>query len=189
LYNLLTLIISVMRLINNWLTNQNAIIPNDVLGEIQNFVDTADGSDALGELVVDILQRIPDKVRFYLFGYCSNLNMYLQALLNSPCSLIISSLTPRPSSKLTPRQLAVALATLGRKSYVRIFASEYVAYARNLTSCCPNLWEAITLDKRIANWVMSSIIKLDDYKERSNVKRFFLKTAQVKCLLLGLWRT
>lgn len=66
LYNSLILIISVMRFINNWLTNQSTIIPNDVLAEMQNFVYTADGSDALGELVVEVLQRIPDKVRFLL---------------------------------------------------------------------------------------------------------------------------
>lgn len=66
LCNLLILIISVLRLIHSWLTNQNAIIPNDVLAEMQDFADAVSGSDALEELAVEVLQRIPDKVQFLL---------------------------------------------------------------------------------------------------------------------------
>ena len=62
LCNLLILMLSVMRLIKYWLTNQNVIIANDVLAGIQQLADAVDRPDDLKELAYSVLQLIPDKV-------------------------------------------------------------------------------------------------------------------------------
>jgi hypothetical protein len=69
---------------------------------------------------------------------------------------------------------------LERERYQRILAAEYIAYARDLpSSYCPNLHEALSLNKRITNWVMSSILRCGDLKSRANVKTFFVDAAKV----------
>ena len=65
LCDLLTLVISVIRLIKNWLTNRNVIIADDVLSEIRTFVNAVNSSTALRELALEVLQYIPDQVRFF----------------------------------------------------------------------------------------------------------------------------
>jgi hypothetical protein len=54
--------ISVMRLVKIWLINRNVIIANDVLGEIQGFVDAINGSGELRNLALEVLRLLPDKV-------------------------------------------------------------------------------------------------------------------------------
>jgi hypothetical protein len=181
LRNLLILNASVMRLIKSWLTNHNVIIANDVLVEMQIFADAVDGSNALKELALEVLQCIPEKVRCLLvnvdkapFSTTSS-----QASQNFPFSSITSSSDLRPDRKPTPRQLAVALAALERERYLRILAAEYIAEACKLTSYSPNLQEALALNKRITNWVMSSILQREDRKGRTDVKIFFVDTAKV----------
>lgn len=56
--------IRVMRLVRKWLTNQNVIIPSDVLAQIQTFADAVNGPHPLRELALDVLELIPDKVQF-----------------------------------------------------------------------------------------------------------------------------
>ena len=62
LCNFLILMFSVLRLIRNWLTNQNVIIHHDVLAEMQKFVDPINSPDSLRALALDILEMIHDKV-------------------------------------------------------------------------------------------------------------------------------
>lgn len=64
--NSLTLMISVMRLVKNWLINRNVIIADDVLSEIQGLVDAVSGSGELRNLALEVLRLIPDKVWFSL---------------------------------------------------------------------------------------------------------------------------
>jgi hypothetical protein len=55
--------ISVMRLIRNWVKNENVLIANDVLADIHRFISyTTDSSGVLNEIVMETLQYIPDKV-------------------------------------------------------------------------------------------------------------------------------
>jgi hypothetical protein len=54
--------ISVMRLVRNWLINRNVIIANDVLGEMQGLVDAINSSGELRNLALEVLRLIPDKV-------------------------------------------------------------------------------------------------------------------------------
>lgn len=114
----------------------------------------------------------------------SNPNAYLQAP-PSPLERPFSSL--RLYTTPTASQLADVLATLERRTYLCIFASEYVAYARDCPTYCPNLQQAINLNGKIINWVKFSIVKLDDLIERSTKMEFFLETAQVKFHLLEFW--
>src|ERR1700733_13120533 len=72
--NSLILMTSVMGFIKKWLTNQNVILGNSVLAEVQTFADAVNGSNSLRELALEILQCIPDKVRFVLVIYCSQLS-------------------------------------------------------------------------------------------------------------------
>jgi hypothetical protein len=59
-------LISVLRLIKDWLQNEHAILADDVLNEMRKFVDDVNESDYLDLLVLDILQGIREKV-------CNNL--------------------------------------------------------------------------------------------------------------------
>jgi len=154
----------VMRLIKAWLTNKNVIICQDTLAEMHKFALTANNPDDLRDLALEVLQSIPDK-----------------ASLNFSCSSIASSFGSRPDAIPNASQLAVALTTLEKERYLCILATEYISHARNLTSHSPNLQEALSLNKRITNWVMSSILQLDDHEDRSHVKIFFVNTAE-ECL-------
>jgi len=80
-------------------------------------------------------------------------------------------------------QLAVALATLERQRYMRIRAAEYIAHACELPLESPNLQEAITLHKKIRNWVQLTIL---EPKTRSQDKGRFVNIAEVNFYLLGL---
>jgi hypothetical protein len=60
--NFLILMFSVLRLICNWLTNQNVIIHNDVLAEMQTFAGPINSPDSLRALALEILEMIRDKV-------------------------------------------------------------------------------------------------------------------------------
>ena len=55
-----------MRLIKTWLKTRDVIVTNDVLAEMQIFVDSVDDSNDLRELALEVLQLIPDKVPFLL---------------------------------------------------------------------------------------------------------------------------
>ena len=55
-----------MRLIKTWLKTRDIIVTNDVLAEMQIFVDSVDDSNDLRELALEVLQLIPDKVPFLL---------------------------------------------------------------------------------------------------------------------------
>lgn len=153
--------INVMCLIKNWLMNKNVIIANDVLSEMQLFADTVSSSGRLRDQALEVLQCIPEK-----------------ASLNFPLPSITSSFESRSNTRPTAGQLAVALATLGKERYLSILAGEYIAYACDLTTYSPNLHEAVTLNKRITNWVMSCILRCDDYKDRAELKTFFVDTAR-----------
>jgi hypothetical protein len=77
------------------------------------------------------------------------------------------------------------LTKLERERYLCILPAEYIACAlgiacaRDLTSYCPNLHEALALNKRITHWVMSSILQCGDVKSRANLKTFFVNAAEV----------
>jgi hypothetical protein len=58
----------IMRLIKAWLTNKNVIIRDDALFEMHKFILSACNADDLGELALDVLQIIPDKVQFLFSG-------------------------------------------------------------------------------------------------------------------------
>jgi RasGEF domain len=83
------------------------------------------------------------------------------------------------------RELAIALARLESERYQRILPIEYVAHVGKLSHYCPNLSAAIALNQMITGWVQSSILDLDfvgdpnGLQKRSEVKRFFVKTAKV----------
>jgi hypothetical protein len=53
---------SVVHLIKMWLKNQNVIIANEVLFEIQVFANSVGASDFLGDIALEVLECIPDKV-------------------------------------------------------------------------------------------------------------------------------
>ena len=101
-------------------------------------------------------------------------------MLNFPRSPIPSSFGSRPDLEPNASQLAAALTTLERERYLFIVAAEYIAYACNLNLYSPNLKEALSLNERITNWATSSILQLDDYKDRCRVKIYFVNTAEVK---------
>ena len=61
--SLLTITISMMRLMKDWLNNKHVIIANDVLAEMCKFVGTVNSSDALKELAFKIMQLALDKVQ------------------------------------------------------------------------------------------------------------------------------
>ena len=104
--------------------------------------------------------------------------------MNTPLSPMTSSFDPRDKGP-TADQLALALARLERERYKRILPAEYVAHVGKRTRYFPNLSAAIDLRELIENWVKSSILDLrrakfaDGIKTRSEVKRFFVKTAKV----------
>ena len=62
LRNLLILMTSVMRLIKNWLANDNVIIADDVLVEIDRFLHAVNGPDSLRARALEVLDLIPEKV-------------------------------------------------------------------------------------------------------------------------------
>jgi hypothetical protein len=102
----------------------------------------------------------------------------MEATQNFPFTSITSSFDPS-DSKPTERQLAAGLATLERERYLHILAAEYIAQACQFTSYSPNLQEALDFNKRIANWVISSILLCEDPKIRANRKTYFIRAAQV----------
>jgi len=152
--------VNVMRLIEMWLRTQDVIITNDVLAKMQIFADSVNGSNDLRELALEVLQLIPDK-----------------AAQNFPFSSLTLSGGSTSDPKPTASQLAVALATLERERYLHILAAEYIAHACKHTSY-PNLQEALTLNTRIANWVIYSILQFDDPNRRADMKIFFVHAAQ-----------
>ena len=112
--------------------------------------------------------------------------MQWQAAQNFPFTSIISP-SNSTDSKPTECQLAAGLATLERERYIHILAGEYIAHACRLTACSPNLQEALDYNKRIANWVMLSILLGKDPKSRANHKTFFIKAAQVSQNIFERW--
>ena len=110
--------------------------------------------------------------------------MQWQAAQNFPFTSIISP-SNSTDSKPTECQLAAGLANLERERYIHILAGEYIAHACQLTACSPNLQEALDYNKRIANWVMLSILLGKDPKSRANHKTFFIKAAQVSQNIFG----
>lgn len=168
-----------MRLIKCWLTTRNVIIANDVLVEIEIFANSVHKSDTLRDLAVDVLQYIADKVPFILLIINERL-IYIQwqAVQNFPFTSIISPFDST-DSKPTDWQLAAGLATLERERYIHILAAEYIAHTCRLSAYSPNLQEALDYNKRIANWVMSSILRCEDPESRANRKTYFIKAAQV----------
>jgi len=101
-----------------------------------------------------------------------------KASQNVSISPIISSHHSKPGINPSVKQLAAALATISRRIYLRILATEYIAHASNIPSYCPNLEEALNWNRRIGNWVMLLILQSVDIKKRSNSKRYFLNTAR-----------
>ena len=105
--------------------------------------------------------------------------------MNFPPPLIIPSFDSAMTTSPSPSQLAMALARLEREGYQRILPIEYIAYVGNSPSSHPNLTAAISLYRRINNWVQSSILDMDldgapnEIESRCNTKRFFVRTAQV----------
>jgi hypothetical protein len=107
--------------------------------------------------------------------------------MNLSPSPITSSFDSATHRGPPPRQLAFALATLEEERYQRILPTEYVAHAGRQPLYCPNLLAAIALNETVNNWVQSSILDLefdggwDELKRRSEIKRYFVQTAQVIC--------
>ena len=55
-------VVSVMRLINNWLRNEHVIFADDDLAELRKFIIDVNQLNTLDELVLEVVQGILEKV-------------------------------------------------------------------------------------------------------------------------------
>jgi hypothetical protein len=178
-------VVSVMRLVRDWLRNEHVILADDDLAEMRRFINAVNRLRSLDELVLEILKGIHEKVNVHAACYASLSSVY-QALLNLPPLFIAPS--PDSATQIgspTPRQLAMALARLEEELYLRILPIEYTAHVGNLPSYCPNLSAMIDLNRRINYWVQSCILNMefrgaqDGRERRCENKRYFVRTAKV----------
>ena len=171
------------------------ILSKDLLIEIKDFVSriTADNYRPDG-VVLHIVQGIQAKVYIYIHISSSlgtRLTFESKASMNLPPPPITSSFIPATSKGPTPKELAFALAALEADRYRNILPSEYIAFASKRLDSSPNLSVAIDLNKRINYWVQSSILDLDfggdlrGLEKRSEVKQFFVRTANVMRFLMN----
>jgi hypothetical protein len=185
--------VSVIRLINDWLQNEHVILSQDLLIEIKDFVSriTADNYTPDG-VVLHIVRGIQAKVHIHISSSLgTRLTVESKALMNLPPPPITSSYNPAMSKGPTPKELAFALTALEAERYRNILPSEYIAFASKQLDSSPNLSVAIDLNKRINYWVQSSILDLDfggdlsGLEKRSEVKQFFVRTANVMRFLMN----
>ena len=174
-----------MRLIKDWVNNEHIIISDDDLAEMRKFIDSVNNFNSLDELVLEVVQGIHEKVRAYILFARPLSHLVSKACLNFPPPPITPVLDSEIRAGPTPSQLAMALAKMEKETYERILPIEYMAHVGRVPSCCPNLSAAIDLNQRINYWVQSSILDMDfdgapdELDRRCEVKRFFVKTAQV----------
>ena len=56
-------VVSVMRLINDWLRNEHVIFADDDLAELRTFIFDVNQLNILDELVLEVVQGIHEQVR------------------------------------------------------------------------------------------------------------------------------